>query len=528
MSRRLLLFSPLPPARSGIADYVADLLPHLCRQMEVVLVKLPDQEVEPALLERYPSIAWQEALEADGLALFQMGNNRLHSPVAEAAARRPGIVVLHDVVLHHFLLDRTVGQGDFDAYRRILEANHGWIGEAASLPVRWGAFGQAAQFFLPAHRRLLETQFGTIVHGTWARQIVEEEVPGHAVVTVPMPVPVPAEIDAAEVARFRQTLGLPAGGLLLGSFGFQTPMKRTDVAIRALARPELRDAHLVIAGEVSAYCRYEELAAQVGVEDRVHPLGYLPFHDLQVAIAASDVCLNLRYPSAGETSASLLRVLALGRAVVASSYAELGELPAELVHLVAPGADELDALAEAIARELEKSPERRAEDSSRRREYVRHRHDPGRVAGELVGAIQSLTEAAGAPVRHSLSVPPATSALRQRLRGRIEVEGLESLRPGERGEIVLRVSNLGQEIWLPSHEMPGGVLFETQLHFGGRDLRAGCPWLVLERALGPGETRSFRLELRRPLGEARLVIRPAVARDEGHLPILEWSWDRPW
>ena len=50
---------------------------------------------------------------------------------------RPGVLTLHDMVLHHFLIDRTVKVGDFDAYRRQLLEDHGWVGEAAAMPMRW-------------------------------------------------------------------------------------------------------------------------------------------------------------------------------------------------------------------------------------------------------------------------------------------------------------------------------------------------------------------------------------------------------
>ena len=60
----------------------------------------------------------------------------------------------------------------------------------------------------------------------------------------------PPRPDPAARSAFRQRLGVGAETPLLGSFGFQTPIKRTRVAVRALAREELADAHLVVAGEV--------------------------------------------------------------------------------------------------------------------------------------------------------------------------------------------------------------------------------------------------------------------------------------
>ncbi len=82
-------FSPLPPARTGVADYSAALLAELRRHGRV-----------------------QVAPGQSDVALYHLGNNGLHAAIYRQALERPGVVVLHDAVLHHFLL----GQLDRSAY----------------------------------------------------------------------------------------------------------------------------------------------------------------------------------------------------------------------------------------------------------------------------------------------------------------------------------------------------------------------------------------------------------------------------
>jgi len=43
--------------------------------------------------------------------------------------RLPGVLTLHDVVLHHLLLDVTLGRGLFDPYVERLTQDHGWVGQ---------------------------------------------------------------------------------------------------------------------------------------------------------------------------------------------------------------------------------------------------------------------------------------------------------------------------------------------------------------------------------------------------------------
>src|SRR6478672_7892495 len=88
---RVAYYSPLPPARSGIADYSSLLLPALERRVEVVLAR-PNRPHPPA-----------------DVALFQLGNDpRWHGWIYEALRRRPGLVVLHEVSLHGLVAGLTL------------------------------------------------------------------------------------------------------------------------------------------------------------------------------------------------------------------------------------------------------------------------------------------------------------------------------------------------------------------------------------------------------------------------------------
>src|SRR5436305_14218906 len=102
--------SPLPPVRSGIADYSVDLLPHLAALAGVRLIRLPDLPVSPEVERAWP-MAPAAATGAGGrLPLYQMGNNRYHQGVLDLALLVPGVLTLHDVGLHHRAQDVTLGR----------------------------------------------------------------------------------------------------------------------------------------------------------------------------------------------------------------------------------------------------------------------------------------------------------------------------------------------------------------------------------------------------------------------------------
>jgi len=562
--------SPLPPVRSGIADYSMDLLPHLAARADVRVFALADQPVAPevrAVWHPEPSDSKKRGVGQDGrLPLYHMGNNRYHFEVLRLALERPGVVVLHDPFLHHLRLDSTLGRErgreDFDLYCRRLAEDEGWIGQAAALVKRWSAYGEAPVFALPARRTLLRRQRGVLVHGEWAARELREEDPELRIRAVPMGIPLPPAADAEAGRRFRARYGLPLDAPLLGSFGFQTPIKRTDAVIAALAAPGLERVHLLVVGESSGL-DIDQLARTAGVASRVTHLGFLPFDQFEAAIAASDLCLNLRYPTAGETSASLLRVLAVGRPAIVSDYAQFAELPEEIALKVPPGEGEAAALAAAL-RELLGEPERLRAMGEAAREHVRTHNDPAAAADAIVaactewrlapppegsgsvcllapsgafGSSQSLrgkqshypAERGEASIR-AAEPPPPTSLTWHEFPGDLSVAGADlPWAPGERRELTIRLANRGFARWLGGERGPGGLALVVKMFDGGEggeDLLSDRHWLPLPRDLDPGEETVFRTEIRRPPGPARLRIEPHLFGGLGFSRLSGPWWER--
>lgn len=502
--------SPLPPVRSGIADYSTDLLPHLDPLCDLRVVRVPGQEVGAEVEGRWQPLD-AELLGQDGrLPLFHMGNNRYHEAVLELALANPGVVVLHDLVMHHLLVERTLGkEAVLEPYQLKLAAEHGWVGAAAAESRRWCELGQAAMFELAAHRSLLESQRGVLVHSQWAASRLTREHPDLAVRHVPMAMPLPDRLDPAAGKDLRQRLEIPEGAPLLGSFGFQTPIKRTDVVVDALARPELEDAHLLIAGELSPALDVAGRAKELGLSDRVHVTGFLPFEDLEAAIAACDLCANLRYPTAGETSASLLRVLAVGRAAIVSDYAQFAELDDAAVLKVPLGEGEVEALAKA-AGDLLADREKLVAMGEAARETVRRKHDPDRAAERIVEACSEVAQLDPPGPAPAWEQAPSTLIWLD-LPGELTVDGWDRQWPvGARRELTIELANTGFSRWLATGSDPGGVLVEMQWRTEATGETLSEDWLRLPTDLAPGEERTFTIETRRPPGALSLVIEPHV------------------
>jgi glycosyltransferase involved in cell wall biosynthesis len=511
---RLDLVSPLPPVRTGIADYTVDLLPELDRRCDVRLVRVDGQEVAREIVERWRPVPMDAIGEGGRIPFYQMGNNLHHERILELALERPGLLTLHDLFLHHLLIERTLARGEIEPYREWLAFDHGLEGAAVAEPPRWGAYGTACLFALPCHRRLVQSQRGVLVHSEWARRQLLDEMPDLAVRVVPMPMPLGSEPDVEARAAARRRWGIPESAAVIGSFGFQTPIKRTEVVIAALARPELHDAHLLVVGAVARELDLESAASAHGVADRVHVTGFLERQALAEAMAAADLCVNLRYPTAGETSASLLRLLAAGRPTLVSDYAQFTDLPRDCVAHVPIGDGEVEAIA-TLARSLLSDRAALHALGRRAREHVHREHDPALAARRIVEACGELAQRVPGTPRAALPAPPSTLTWSV-IGGELEVEGAEPPWPeGERRKVRVHVRNDGRVRWLAGTRGDGGVVFEVRLFGDGagggeRDQLAGEPWPPLPADLEPGAATVLELELRRPLGRARLRIEPHV------------------
>lgn len=501
--------SPLPPVRSGIADYSADLLPELAKVCDVRVVHLSGQPISEKLVETWSPVETREVGKGPRLPLYQMGNNHYHEEVLQLALRNPGVLTLHDIFLHHLLIERSLAKRKLPPYRKQLTHDHGWIGRAVALPPRWGAYANAPLFALPTHRRLVQSQRGILVHSQWGKQVVHDEAGDIEVRVIPMPMPVSRAATAKQVADLRASHGIPLGAPLLGSFGFQTPIKRTDVVIRALARPGMQAVHLLVVGEVAEQLDLERDAREAGVRDRLHISGYVSRKELRVAMSAADLCVNLRYPTAGETSASLLRLFAQGRPAIVSDYAQFGDLPSEVALRVPLGTGEEEALASQVS-SLLADPQRLREMGRAARKMIRQEHAPERVATAVVDALLELAKLDPPSPKPAVPSPPTTLTWSE-ISGTLTVAGLEEPWPeGTARRLTIRMHNTGHARWLAGHKGDGAVVLEIQLRTSDRDHLALRPWPGLPIDLSPGESTEIQVLLRRPIGPCTIRVEPHV------------------
>ena len=381
---RLAYFSPLPPARSGIADYSADLLPALAERADVTLFS--DAPVAPAGLPRRPLDAFPAERWAYDLPLYHMGNSVHHADIYRLLRRFPGVTVLHDFTLHHFIAHLTLGAGSFAAYAREMGYD---LGQSAAPLLRDIRSGRAPNplYDVALNQRVIDSSLGLIVHSQTVADWIHALRPAARVAVIPHLV-----VPRRERSR-RAELGLPAEALLIAAVGQVTAAKQLPLALRAFRRllDFVPEARFLIVGEVLPEVDLDGAIGELGVGERVIRLDYVESLDAFADWAATaDIVLNLRYPTLGETSGAALRVMAAGRPLVVFDHGWYGELPGG-AGVKVPPLDEGALLAALL--ELAGDPAQRTALGAAAAQYVAERCAPAVVADAYVAFVAGLEPA---------------------------------------------------------------------------------------------------------------------------------------
>jgi len=341
-------YAPPPESRTGVADYA--------------------ESLRRALAPRGPL----------ALPLYHLGNNQLHADIYRRAIAEPGVIVLHDAVLHHLFLgalsrDEYIAEfvHNYGEWRRPL-AEELWEARAASAV-------DPRYFEFPMLRRAVESARAVIVHNPGAASAARSHRAARVTVIPHFFDPI-ASPDSAEAADFRERIGIPQSATLFGIFGFLRETKRALPCIRAFRQLHAADPDtaLLIAGQPVSPDLTRLLETEAA-HPAIRSLGYLPAADLAVATAAIDCCLNLRYPAAGETSGIAIRMMGAGKPVILSDSEENSDIPAIACLRVRPGVAENAELFDHMVM-VSRFPQIAREIGHRAERHIREYHSLARAA----------------------------------------------------------------------------------------------------------------------------------------------------
>jgi glycosyltransferase involved in cell wall biosynthesis len=390
--RELALFTPLPPTRSGISDYSMEIARALKKHWDITFVIADDAEepvgVPAEMVARVSE--WKAGDNGQVPRFYQLGNNHYHAYIYRELIEHPGVTLMHDYSMHHLLVEMTLTKGDDVSYLELMSEGYGAAGIAlANLRCYEQVHHGITEFIMPLNHQVLEKSLGIVVHSHSSLNDIHDRFPETAAVRVPFPYEDPAPellLGGRDVAC--DYLGLDKNKLYISSFGFVTPPKQIEFTLRALARcqNEIPDFEFIIVGEVSPAVPIEDLLKELGMQDRVKVTGFVDFNIFHHYIEASDIIVSLRYPSAGETSAALMRAMGMGRANIVFNYASYGDYPGNTVYKIPLDTERNSFLIAAIKR-LAKDSAYREQLARNARRHLLESHRIEDVAEAVTGFI---------------------------------------------------------------------------------------------------------------------------------------------
>lgn len=394
---KIAYFSPVSPQKTGIADYSeGELLPTLSRYLDIDV--FIDTSVKPDnkfLLENfdiYPYTEYEKMKGSYDIPLYHMGNNEYHDYIYRSLIKNPGITVFHDIYLHGYLWSISIGRGNPDRYREEFRYCYGEEGlNIADRAIRTGTY---PEFDYPLIRRILDNSLGIICHNEFSVQTALKEKQNIAITKINQPMTIPEEIRGVEVLNIegiKKKLSIEGRSPVIASFGFIFPHKRYHVLLRAFKRllNDFPDAVLLLVGD--DLMGINDLIIKLRLNKSVITTGFVPFTEVIKYLAVADYCVNLRYPTAGETSASALRLMAAKKPVIVSDVGWFSEIPDDCCLKVPVDPYEEDLLL-AYMQTLAANARIREVIGENAQRWVERDHSPERIAEEFYRYIKSVVD----------------------------------------------------------------------------------------------------------------------------------------
>jgi len=340
MAPNLYIWTPIPPLKTGTADY-ADLF---IRDLQACV---PNYNVQ--IVCDFGNNVTRPPTEYRGLKVHNPGcvlpkhsdlhfvftaNNNFHAFAFRFLRNRPRgkiVTFVHDLSVF-MLVDRMCWDGydglsiddfkDFIAHESCAPQN------AVLKTLKEQCLPELMKYTLMCQSLTLKRSAALVTHSHYAalRLLLEHDFPSPPVLV--MEHPRPENVDLPYVPKehvFR-----------VGVFGWIAESKRPVTVVRAFRQfveslpPSDRDSvRLVFVGELAKKdLDPRKLAAAYGISDLVETTGYASEARFNAELQRCAAIVNLRFPSAGETSGTMHRARAHGIPVVLSAYQAFREEPA--------------------------------------------------------------------------------------------------------------------------------------------------------------------------------------------------------
>ena len=389
---KMAFISPLPPERTGIADYSADLLPALAKYYDIELV-VSQNYVDNSWVNgngKIRNIDWlMENVDQIDRFVYQIGNSHFHAYMLDLIDKIPGVVVLHDFYLSGLMSWLELVAGHPHAWSKSLYLSHGY----KALQERMKDIGWAQNKF-PVNWGVLQKARGVIVHSAYAKKMLADWYFVNKNANWKIIPLLRSDMTNADSLDFRKKLKIPEKSFVVCSFGFLGPNKQNLRLLQSWLKSCLSkdtQCFLIFVGENPKGDYGGEVVSTIknsGCEDRVRITGFVPTDVFHQYLSVCDLAVQLRTDSRGETSAAVLDCMNYSVPVIVNANGSMAELDAESVWLL-PDSFTDEQLIFALE-ELRYDEKKRKYMGKTGKEVILDKHTPQKCAEAYYDAIEGF------------------------------------------------------------------------------------------------------------------------------------------
>ena len=332
--KKLAYFSPLPPQKSGISEYSKELLPYLSDYYDITLIveQKECENLNKDIKFEIQSPNWyKENKNIFDRVLFHFGNSTFHLYMMEAIKEKNAVVVLHDFFLSGVYAHEELNSNKNNFWSNELYNSHGY----KALQKRFSEqTDENTLLEFPCNFDILKNATGVIVHSSYSKKLFEDfyEKSNRQIWTH---IPLLREEVSKNIEIFKQK-----DDFIISSFGLLQNSKQNHILLEAFISSKLskiKECKLIFVGECSDFQYLKELKVKIkkhSLEDRVTITGWTDNQTFSNYLATTNIAVQLRTKSRGETSAAVLDCMNYAIPTIVNANGSFAELDKNSVFML--------------------------------------------------------------------------------------------------------------------------------------------------------------------------------------------------
>ncbi len=331
-TKKIAFFTPLPPIQSGISDYSVDILNSLSEYFDIDVFIDDAYKVECDLNNNINVYNHKRFNVKENYydIIYQVGNSEYHIYMFAYIKKYKGTVVLHDYNLHGVVQHKAlyIEKRNFKLYSDFLleDLDEGvvqsYLSQLSNGEVGLKINEMELNGFITNYANKI------IVHSDEAKEKLLRKDISRNVRTIRSYAKIE---DLVDNVRIKENNGIDKKNIVISSFGHIHETKRAIPTIKAFSKlcKNYSNIKYLFVGKLDSVLSdtFNNTVRELHLEDRITVTGYTELQKFEEYINMTDICLNLRYPYNGETSGSLMRILAKGKSVIVNNIGSFSEIP---------------------------------------------------------------------------------------------------------------------------------------------------------------------------------------------------------